>query len=133
MRSPLKALLITGSIAAAILGAALPATTASAAEVAPTLSTTNFACSNGVCEIGPGNVGMSFAAGLYATAPSSPTFLITLAVEVTDTDQSALMLASYPSISSVDVCPFQPAFIPAGRSELPVPMAMVSCWVPDGP
>ena len=66
MRSPLKALLITGSIAAAILGAALPATTASAAEVAPTLSTTNFACSNGVCEIGPGNVGMSFAAGLDA-------------------------------------------------------------------
>ena len=66
MRSPLRALLITGSLAAAILGAALPATTASAAEVAPTLSTTNFACSNGVCEIGPGNVGMSFAAGLDA-------------------------------------------------------------------
>ena len=65
MRSPLRALLITGSLAAAILGAALPATTASAA-VAPTLSTTNFACSNGVCEIGPGNVGMSFAAGLDA-------------------------------------------------------------------
>ena len=71
MRSPLKALLITGSIAAAILGAALPATTASAAEVAPTLSTTNFACSNGVCEIGPGNVGMSFAAGLDAVVPQS--------------------------------------------------------------
>ena len=76
MRSPLRALLITGSLAAAILGAALPATTASAA-VAPTLSTTNFACSNGVCEIGPGNVGMSFAAGLYATGPSD-TFLITV-------------------------------------------------------
>ena len=66
MRSPLKAPLVTGSLVAAILGAALPATTASAAEVAPTLSTTNFACSNGVCEIGPGNVGMSFAAGLDA-------------------------------------------------------------------
>jgi hypothetical protein len=66
MRSPLKALLVTGSLVAAILGAALSATTASAAEVAPTLSTTNFACSNGVCEIGPGNVGMSFAAGLDA-------------------------------------------------------------------
>ena len=65
MRSPLRALLITGSLAAAIPGAALPATTASAA-VAPTLSTTNFACSNGVCEVGPGNVGMSFAAGLDA-------------------------------------------------------------------
>jgi hypothetical protein len=29
--------------------------------------------------MGPGNVGMSFAAGLYATAPNSPTFLITVA------------------------------------------------------
>jgi hypothetical protein len=103
MRSPFKALLITGSLAA-ILGATLPAalvaTAAPAAAhpkpspspsatpsptptpppspTAPTLDTTHFACSNGVCEIGPGNVGMSFAAGLYATAPSSPTFLITL-------------------------------------------------------
>ncbi|HXZ71647.1 MAG TPA: putative Ig domain-containing protein, partial [Streptosporangiaceae bacterium] len=45
---------------------------------APTLDTSHFACSNGVCEIGPGNVGTSFAAGLYATAPNSPTFLITV-------------------------------------------------------
>ena len=44
----------------------------------PTLDTSHFACSNGVREIGPGNVGMSFAAGLYATAPNSPTFLITV-------------------------------------------------------
>jgi hypothetical protein len=58
---------------------------------------------------------------------------ITLPVEVTDTDQSALMLASYPSMLSVDVCPFQPALIFAGRSEVPVPMVMVSCWVPVGP
>ena len=44
----------------------------------PTLDISHFACSNGVCEMGPGNVGMSFAAGLYATAPNSPTFLITV-------------------------------------------------------
>jgi hypothetical protein len=89
MRSPLKALLITGSLAAAILGAAVPAVVATAAPavahpkpspspsptpspspppapVAPTLITTNFACSNGVCEMGPGNVGMPFATGLDA-------------------------------------------------------------------
>ena len=100
MRSPLKALLITGSLAAASLGAALPAVATAAPAAAhpkptpspsstpspsptptssaPTLDTSHFACSNGVCEIGPGNVGMSFAAGLYATAPNSPTFLITV-------------------------------------------------------
>jgi hypothetical protein len=98
MRSPLKALLITGSLAAAILGATLPAVATAApaganpkpapspsptpspspSSAAPTLDTSHFACSNGVCEMGPGNVGMSFAAGLYATAPNSPTFLITV-------------------------------------------------------
>jgi Putative Ig domain len=98
MRSPLKALLITGSLAAAILGATLPAVATAApaganpkpapspsptpspspSSAAPTLDTSHFACSNGVCEMGPSNVGMSFAAGLYATAPNSPTFLITV-------------------------------------------------------
>jgi hypothetical protein len=73
MRSPLKALLITGSLVAASLGGAA---SAAATSSPPTLDTSHFACSNGVCEIGPGNVGMSFAAGLYATAPNSPTFLI---------------------------------------------------------
>jgi len=64
MRSPLKALLITGSLVAAGLGPAVPA---AAAELAPTLNTTNFACaSNGVCEVGPGNLGMPFGAGLIA-------------------------------------------------------------------
>lgn len=63
MRSPLKALLITGSLAAASLGAAVPA---AATASPPTLITTNFACNNGVCEVGPGNVGMAFAAGLAA-------------------------------------------------------------------
>jgi len=65
MRSPLKALLITGSLVAASLGGA--ASAAAATPAPPTLVTTNFACSNGVCEVGPGNVGMSFAAGMYGT------------------------------------------------------------------
>jgi len=64
MRSPLKLLLITGSLVAASLGAATSA--AAATPAPPTLITTNFACSNGVCEMGPGNVGMSFATGLDA-------------------------------------------------------------------
>lgn len=89
MRSSLKALLISGSLVAAILGVAVPAAAATAApavahpkpspspsptpspspppgEVAPTLSTSNFVCSNGACEMGPGNVGMAFATGLDA-------------------------------------------------------------------
>lgn len=65
MRSPLKLLLITGSLVAASLGASASATAATSAP--PTLITSNFACSNGVCEIGPGNVGMPFAAGLDGT------------------------------------------------------------------
>ena len=69
MRSPLRALLITGSLVAASLGAAA---SAAAATAPPTLRTTNFACSNGVCEVGPGNVGMSFAAGLDGTG--GPTY-----------------------------------------------------------
>jgi len=64
MRSPLRALLITGSLVAASLGGAA---SAAAATAPPTLITTNFACSNGVCEVGPGDVGMTFAAGMYAT------------------------------------------------------------------
>ena len=69
MRSPLKALLIAGSLVAASLGGA---GSAAAATASPTLMTTNFACSNGVCEAGPGNVGMSFAAGLDGTG--GPTY-----------------------------------------------------------
>ena len=67
MRSPLRALLITGSLVAASLGAATSAAAKSSPPAPPTLITTNFACSNGVCEVGPGNVGMSFAAGLDGT------------------------------------------------------------------
>jgi len=57
--------LLLGSLAAA--GSATAATAA-----APGLITSNFACSSGVCEVGPGNVGLSFAAALNGTG--GPTY-----------------------------------------------------------
>ena len=72
MRSPLKALLITGSLVAASLGGAASAT---AATAPPTLMTTHFACSNGVCEMGPGNVGMPFGTALLGL-PTDPSTCI---------------------------------------------------------
>jgi hypothetical protein len=65
MRLQFKILMITGALITAGLGAAAPA--AAAAPAPPTLVTGNFACSNGVCQVGPGNVGMSFAAGVPGT------------------------------------------------------------------
>jgi Putative Ig domain len=62
MRSPLKVLLVTGLLLAASPGAFASAATAATAP--PVMDTSAFACSNGVCEVGPGNVGMPFAAGL---------------------------------------------------------------------
>ena len=64
MRLHFKILIITGALITAGLGAAAPA---AAAPAPPTLITSHFACSNGVCEIGPGNVGMPFAMGLDGT------------------------------------------------------------------
>jgi len=64
MRSLLKALLVTGALVAASLGGAASATAATPSP--PTLDTSHFTCSNGVCEIGPGNVSMPFAMGLTA-------------------------------------------------------------------
>jgi hypothetical protein len=52
--------LFLASLAAA--GSATAATTSG-----PTLVTSNYACSNGVCEVGPGNVGIAFGAALNAT------------------------------------------------------------------
>jgi hypothetical protein len=72
MRSPLKALLITGSLVAASIGGAA---SAAAATAPPTLMTTHFACSNGVCEVGPGNVGVPFGAGLLGL-PTDPSTCI---------------------------------------------------------
>ena len=69
MRSPLKVLLITGSLVAASLGASV---SAAAATAPPVMDTSGFACTNGVCEVGPGNVGMPFAAGLNVKLGSAP-------------------------------------------------------------
>ena len=64
MRLQLKILMITGTLITAALGAAAPA---AAAPAPPVMDTSNLACSNGVCEVGPGNVGMPFGAGLNIT------------------------------------------------------------------
>jgi len=59
------AAILAPSLLLAILAAAGSATAATTST--PTLITSNFACSNGVCEVGPGNVGLPFAAGLNGT------------------------------------------------------------------
>src|SRR5262245_19151448 len=64
MRPQVKVLAIMGAILTARLGAAVPA---SAAAAAPGMDTSIFACSGSACEVGPGNVGVPFAAGLNAT------------------------------------------------------------------
>ena len=64
MRPQFKILVITGTMLTAGLGAAVPA---GAATAAPVMDTSVFACSGSVCEVGPGNVGMPFAAGLNVT------------------------------------------------------------------
>ena len=61
MRPQFKILVILGAMLTAGLGAAVPA---SAAAAAPVMDTSIFACSGTVCEVGPGNVGVPFAAGL---------------------------------------------------------------------
>jgi hypothetical protein len=43
------------------------ASTTSTTASPPAIVTSNFACSNGTCAIGPGDVGMPFAAGLIGT------------------------------------------------------------------
>jgi hypothetical protein len=48
-----KILMISGALLAAGLGMAAPA----AATAPPTMDKSTFACSNGVCEVGPRNVG----------------------------------------------------------------------------
>ena len=61
MRPQFKTLMITGALITAGLGAAAPAAAATAPN---TMDTSTFACTNGVCEVGPGNVATPFAAGL---------------------------------------------------------------------
>src|SRR6516225_8664129 len=50
-----------------LLAGLAAAGSAAATPAPPGLVTSNFACTNGVCELGPGNVGLSFAAGLNGT------------------------------------------------------------------
>jgi hypothetical protein len=61
MRLQVNILMITGALITAGLGTAVPA---AAATAPPTMDTSTFACNNGVCEVGPGNAGTPFAAGL---------------------------------------------------------------------
>ena len=73
MRLQLKILMITGALITAGLGVAVPA---AAATAPPAMDTSTFACSSGVCEVGPGKVGMPFAAGLNVFGdgvPQAPT------------------------------------------------------------
>jgi hypothetical protein len=70
MRLQVKILVITGALITAGLGAAAPAT---AATAPPTMDTSTFACNNGICEVGPGNVGTPFAAGLNVKIPGNYT------------------------------------------------------------
>src|SRR5664280_416361 len=70
MRRSVKALVLSGTLmTAGLLSGALPAF---ATTAAPTLITSNFACSGSSCEVGPGNVSMLFAAGLDGTG--GPTY-----------------------------------------------------------
>jgi hypothetical protein len=55
--------------AAAVADRAATITTAASS---PSIVTSNFSCASGTCAIGPGNVGMSFAAGLIGTG--GPTY-----------------------------------------------------------
>jgi hypothetical protein len=59
------AAILVPSLLLASLGAAASATAASTSN--PSLITSDFACSNGVCEVGPGNVGVAFGAMLNGT------------------------------------------------------------------
>jgi len=55
-----------------LLAGLAAAGSAAATPAPPGLVTSNFACTNGVCEVGPGNVGLSFAAALTGTG--GPTY-----------------------------------------------------------
>jgi hypothetical protein len=67
MRSRSKVLVIAGSLLTPSLGASASATAAT--TTVPVTDTSTFACGNGICEVGPGNVGMPFAAGLNVFRP----------------------------------------------------------------
>jgi hypothetical protein len=59
------AAILVPSLLLTTLGAAASATAATTSN--PSLITSDWACSNGVCEVGPGNVGVAFGAELNGT------------------------------------------------------------------
>lgn len=61
------AMLLATEGAAAATKTKTTTTTPTTTTSPPTIKTSNFVCSNGVCAIGPGDVGMAFAAGLIGT------------------------------------------------------------------
>jgi hypothetical protein len=58
MRPQFKVLVIAGALLTANLGASASASAATPAP--PVMDTSVLACSNGVCEAGPGNVGSPY-------------------------------------------------------------------------
>ena len=64
------AAILAPALLLATLGAAASASAATTSN--PALSTVNFACSNGVCEVGPGNTGVAFGAALIGTGVPEP-------------------------------------------------------------
>ena len=65
----MQRLVATGVLLAAGFGSSAIFATreAAAATTTPGVVTSNFSCANGTCAIGPGDVGVSFAAGLIGT------------------------------------------------------------------
>lgn len=59
------AAILAPALLLATLGAAASATAATTSN--PSLITSDFTCSNGVCQVGPGNVGVAFGAELNGT------------------------------------------------------------------
>src|SRR5262252_6411311 len=71
-------------LAPSVLLASLAAAgSATAATSAPALITSNYACSNGVCEVGPGNIGIAFGSALIGTGELPAISGCTYAMSVT--------------------------------------------------
>jgi hypothetical protein len=70
------AAILIPSLLLASLGAAASATAATTSS--PSLITSDFACSNGVCEVGPGNVGIAFGSELNGTGGLSGPYVISV-------------------------------------------------------
>jgi hypothetical protein len=92
MPGPIRALVMTGAMLTAAVAALAGA--AAAATASPTLITSNFACGNSVCEVGPGNFGVPFAAGLIGTGGPAWASAGLAAAIPASSDPAAAMAAS---------------------------------------